>query len=451
MRRTGKRKAAVLLLLSIVLLISGCFGNKPVPDELSGEGNGKLKVYYPYVEDFHIKYGQLFNSQYPDIEIEVIQSWDEGEGEPNELSPLEKLQRMIERQKPDVLVLNLDEYDQLSSMGKLYDLESAFKQEQFDLDGYAPGLIDMLRERGNGSLFGLAPTLRASFLYYNADMFKDMHIDPPVDKMPWKELFELAARFHNGRTDEDTSYGLMDNEASDVLRGVAAAMNLQLFDAEGKQVMLQSEGWKQAFQLTADAIRNKAVSVRPPQQDGEPGSRYILAMNKFVNGELPMIINDSSFAAHIGGSSKMNWGMVTAPIDPARVDESASTYATQIFAIAADSTNKRDAWELVKFMNGAAMAKVISRNGRSELPARTGYIPRGLERGAESIYMLKPAKHRANEPWKKNIPESFYEAYSSLVNEALQSVTDNEQSVDEALAELQQKAQVELELARRNR
>lgn len=452
MRRTGTRKAAILLLLSIVLVISGCFGNKPVPDGLSGDGSGRLKVYYPYVEDFYIKYGQLFKSQYPDIEIEIIKAGNEGEGESNKLSPQEKLQRMIERQKPDVLVLNLDEYEHLSSMGKLYDLESVIKQEQFDLDGYMPGLIDMLREKGNGSLFGLAPTLRALFLFYNADMFQEKHIDLPANKMQWKDLFELSARFHNGRTDEHASYGLINNQASDVLREVADTMDLQLFDAEGKKVLLQSEGWKQAFQLTIDAIRKKAVSVRPPEQSGDPGSRYILAMNKFVNGESPMIINDSSFAAHIGGaSSKLNWGMVTAPINPAHADESNRVFATQIFAIAADSANKHDAWELVKFMNGTGMAKIISRSGRSDLPARTGYIPRSLEKGAESIYMLKPAKHYADEQWKKNIPDSFYQAYEPLLNEALHAVADDKKTLNQAVAELEQQAQVKLDLIRKSK
>ncbi|WP_289356991.1 extracellular solute-binding protein [Paenibacillus sp. S-12] len=452
MRRTGKRKAAVLLLLSIVLVISGCFGSKSVPDGLGGEGNGKLKVYYPYVEDFHNKYGQLFKSQYPDIEIEIIQSGNEEEDASDKLSPQEKLQRMMERQKPDVLVLNLDEYEHLSSMGKLYDLESVIKQEQFDLDGYMPGLIDMLREKGNGSLFGLAPTLRARYLYYNADMFQEKRIDLPVNKMQWKDLFELSARFHNGRTDEDASYGLIDNQASDVLQEVAATRDLQLFDAEGKKVLLQSEGWKQAFQLTVDAIKKKAVSVRPPEQSGDPGSRYILAMNKFVNGESPMILNDSSFAAHIGGSSsKINWGMVTAPINPAHADESNRISATQIFAIAADSANKHDAWELVKFMNGTGMAKIISRSGRSDLPARTGYIPRSLERGAESIYMLKPSKHHTNEQWKKNIPDSFYQAYEPLLNEALHAVAGDKMTLDQAIADLEQQAQAKLDLARKNK
>ncbi|MBD8499531.1 ABC transporter substrate-binding protein [Paenibacillus arenosi] len=449
MRRSDTRQASILLLFSVVLLISGCFENKPLSNELSGDGSRKLKIYYPYVEDFHVKYGRLFNSRYPNIEIEVIQSTDAGEVEFESASALEKLNRMLEREKPDVLLLNQDEYNELSSLGKLYHLEPIMKQEQFDAEGYAPGVIDMLRERGNGSLFGLATTLNARFLYYNVDMFKDKQMDLPVNSMQWKEVIELAARFHNGRTDENATYGFIDNEASDVMWSVSTTMGLQLFDAEGKNVLLQSDGWKQAFQLTVDAIQQKSVSVRPSGQSGDPGSRYIMAMNKFLNGDIPMIMSDSSFASRIGESSKMNWGMVSAPIDPARVDESTLTYATQIFAIAAKSDNKQDAWAFVSFMNGVEMAKIISRTGGSDLPARKEYLPRSLERDEETLYMLKPSKHRVNEQWKKNIPESFYQAYTPMLNEALHAVASGEKTLEQAIAELEQQAQVELDIIRK--
>ncbi|WP_028596818.1 ABC transporter substrate-binding protein [Paenibacillus assamensis] len=448
MRRFETRKASILLLFSVVLMISGCFENKPRSNELSGDGSRKLKIYYPYVEDFHVKYGTLFNSRYPNIEIEVIQSTDAGDGEFESASPLEKLNRMLERQKPDVLILNQDEYNELSSLGKLYDLEPIMKQEQFDVEGYAPGVIDMLRERGNGSLFGLTTTINARFLYYNVDMFKDKHMDLPVNSMQWRELIELAAPFHNGRTDEKATYGFIDNEASDVMWSISTTMGLQLFDAEGKKVLLQSDGWKQAFQLTVDAIQKKAVSVRPSGQSGDPGSRYIMDMKKFLNGDIPMIISDSSFASRIGESSKMNWGMVTAPINPARMDESTMTYATEIFAIAANSNNKQDAWAFVSFMNGVEMAKIVSRTGGSDLPARMEYLPRSLERDREILYMLKPSSHRVNEQWKKNIPESFYQTYTPMLNEALHAIASREKTLEQAITELEQQAQIKLDLTR---
>ncbi|MDG0872556.1 hypothetical protein L5D93_08630 [Paenibacillus thiaminolyticus] len=178
------------------------------------------------------------------------------------------------------------------------------------------------------------------------------------------------------------------------------------------------------------------------------GSRYFLAINKFLNGEAAMLLSDHYFTSQLRSKAKtFDWGMVTVPINPARPDESTSVYVPQILAIAADSPRKQAAWNLIRFINGSEVAKARSRTAGSDLPAITDYVSGGDRADTEVFYMLKPAAQH-NERVMKRIPDSFYEAYSSLVNEALQSVIDNEKPVDEALAELEQKAQAVLESAR---
>lgn len=57
-------------------------------------------------------------------------------------------QKLIDVHKPDVLLLDQDEYEVLARAGKLYNLDPAIMQDQFDLNGYMTGVIDMLREKG---------------------------------------------------------------------------------------------------------------------------------------------------------------------------------------------------------------------------------------------------------------------------------------------------------------
>lgn len=60
-----------VLLLTVVALMSGCLGEKPVLEQLE-EGKGKIKV-VSYNEDyFYNEYGNYFNIKYPDIEFEVV-------------------------------------------------------------------------------------------------------------------------------------------------------------------------------------------------------------------------------------------------------------------------------------------------------------------------------------------------------------------------------------------
>ncbi|WGU92747.1 extracellular solute-binding protein [Paenibacillus dendritiformis] len=437
------------LLLSIAILLNGCMAGKPVQDELGEDATGSLKIWYPDVEPFHTKYGQMFAAKFPGIQVDVLQAreWIE---EARQGDYEEELKRLIELHKPDVLLLDQDEYEALAQAGKLYNLDPAIMQDQFDLSGYMPGMIDMLREKGDGSLYGLAPFIRPRVMYYNADLFKENSIDPPSNKMQWPDMFALAARFPNTGTEDAPVYGLIGNEAHDVLSQVALTLDLQLFDAKGENVVLQSEGWKQAFQIAAEAIRSKAISVRSPKEAGEgpEGYGYFLAINKFLNGEAAMLISDHHFASQLRSKAKtFDWGMVTVPINPARPDESTSVYVPQILAIAADSPRKQAAWNLIRFINGPEVAKARSRTAGSDLPAIADYVSGGDRADTEVFYMLKPAAQH-NERVMKRVPDSFYQAYSSLVNEALQSVIDNVKPVDEALAELEQKAQAMLESAR---
>lgn len=58
MRLSGKWKITGLL-LSIAILLNGCMAGKPVQDELGEDAPGSLKIWYPDVEPFHTKYGQM--------------------------------------------------------------------------------------------------------------------------------------------------------------------------------------------------------------------------------------------------------------------------------------------------------------------------------------------------------------------------------------------------------
>ena len=48
--------------------------------------------------------------------------------------------------------------------------------------------------------------------------------------------------------------------------------------------------------------------------------------------------------------------VAAAPVNPAKPDESAYVKLSEIYAISADSPNKRAAWEFVKFVNWPEMA-----------------------------------------------------------------------------------------------
>lgn len=77
-----------------------------------------------------------------------------------------------------------------------------------------PRLIDMLRERGGGSLYGLIPFFYPSVIFYNAELFREHGIEPPHNKMSWKETLELAKSFAGIGSGENQIYGFTETIGS---------------------------------------------------------------------------------------------------------------------------------------------------------------------------------------------------------------------------------------------
>ncbi|WP_182914588.1 ABC transporter substrate-binding protein [Paenibacillus thiaminolyticus] len=203
MRLSAIAKKGLLLLGSVVLL-SGCFGSKSVLEELVEEGKGTIKVLYYNEDDFYREYGNAFNVKFPNIKFDIVSTKElmarriSGE----DFDYRSELAKWVDLHKPDVLLLGRDEYEEYAQAGKLFNLEPIIKQEQFDVDGYMPGLIDSLREKGGGSLYGLTPNFFTSVIYYNADLFAEHGIELPRIGLSWADLFRRRqARWRRARSE----------------------------------------------------------------------------------------------------------------------------------------------------------------------------------------------------------------------------------------------------------
>ncbi|MBG9794609.1 sugar ABC transporter substrate-binding protein [Paenibacillus dendritiformis] len=456
-----KKWKVSILLLAVISLLGGCFGGKPALEELDSEGKGKIKVLYYDEGSFYSEYGNHFNLKYPNIEFEVISTGSIYENmRENGTSYEEEYLKFVEKHKPDVIMTSSDSFEKLVQEGKLYNLDTVIEQEKFDLDGYMPGLVELLRERGGGSLYGLAPYFNASVVYYNADLFREYQIDPPRNQMSWKELLELSSRFGGLGSGDDQIYGLADEfgQADRMLFNVALSSSLRVFDAKGEKITFNTDGWKEAMELTAKAIRDKAIYTASLEPEKE--KMYYLQTEQFFKGKVAMILGSSWLMSNLrnqavfaSDSEEINWDFVTAPVDPAVPEESAFTMLSSIYAIAADSPNKRAAWEFVKFVNGPEMAKAASRSFRGELPTRADAMKEVDGKSMEPFYMLRP-KASSGSLWglwggtSVNIPDGFRTTFSNIIIKELKAMVENGKSAEEAVAAIETEGNAALHKAR---
>ncbi|MBG9733560.1 ABC transporter substrate-binding protein [Paenibacillus alvei] len=418
----------VILLLMIVSLMSGCSGKKEVLEPLQPS---KIKVIYQDEEAFYHDYGKYFHMKYPQIEVEVIpesqvllnlgktiraEDWDA------------EIKKLLENSGADVIKLgDAKTFQSFAEAGRLYELEEMIRQDDYDMKGFLPGLIDRIKSLGNGKLYGLAPYVDREVLYYNAALFKELQIEPPKNNMTWQEMFDLSARFSNIGSGDNKVYGFYEwyGNIGAILYKIADSSGLKLLDPKGEKVLLNSDGWKKAIKQVTDAVRSKSVFLHPEGQ----------IYSQKLRDQTAMTIGSAHKTRELI-FTKQDWGVVTAPVDPA-MDSSSISFAP-IYAIAADSANKRAAWEFVKFVNGPEMAQARSRTLEGKLPSRNGYMKDIKGRSTDAFYM---PKIRQESSLFESLPFEFFRLFYKPLREELLAVVANEKSVDDAAAALEAKAQ----------
>jgi len=454
MLRTAIRRLAVPLVLTAALL-AGC--SSGTGKEGADNEPATLKIVYHNERAFYQQYGMLFYALHPNVEFEIV-STQSIQPKPGE-DYRELMNAFIEEQQPDIMLLDASQYERMAGEGKLVELDARIKQEEFDAEGLLPGLVDYLREKAGGKLYGLTPEFYSQAIYYNKDLFTQYGVPLPEDRMSWEQLFQLAARFPTDGQGEDRVYGLKMGYQTNLFQmanGIGAAQGLSFVNPANKQVTINTDSWKKVFETALTALESGALYTEDPfqPQNGTTYESYIFG-DPFISGKVAMVIEGTYLMNQIKEASNFsnetmkpisNWDLVTMPVDPQRPDESSSINFYNIFAINAASQNVDMAWEFIRYIHSDDYARVTSKTDTGRLPIRTKYILDEEGRRLEAFYALKPSQTDLYEGFEK-LPSDFFMQFDGMANGELEAVSNGTKSVSEALDNLQVNAQAMLDQA----
>lgn len=474
-RRTG----FLTLTLAVSVAMTACTtsGGKKNTDvgKMDRDDEGALKVAYFNEQAFYMQYGNAFQAMFPNVSLEVVSTESLFSAE----DPAAEMNKLLDEQQPDVLFLTEEQYAALAQGGKLYDLDAVVKQDEYDLDAFVPAVIDLVKARGGGKLYGLSPNFSSRALYYNKDLFDKHGVPYPTNGMSWEEVLQLASRFPVKKEGDDAFYGLQQpSQATDLfqlIRTIGEAKDLMYADAEAKTLSIDSPEWKDIFQSVIDGYKTGAVSM--PSSGGDGGARGGISMRsvgggnaisfgfdsmRFMSGQAamtidgPMLTNMMGISGGVsvsaattstkddeGGTPELkspfqdvNWDVVTIPVDPAQPDVASGMSLDNLFAINANSANLSAAWEFLKYANSEQLAKTNAKMSPS-LSSRLAYKKEVEGKNMEAFYALG-----ANmQAFMQTMPAGFEASFSQLASEHIKKVVDGTASLDEALAEIQKQGQ----------
>ncbi|MDQ0116343.1 ABC transporter substrate-binding protein [Paenibacillus harenae] len=440
-----KRNMICIFVLTIIL--SGCsiFEGKS-DSKLNENQKYTLKVMYWNKQYFLQKYGNLFQAKFPNVELQVVSTDSIRQAGKN---PNDELIKLIEQEKPDVLLLNYDQYKLLSDQARLYNLETSLSQDEYDISTINQKVIDLLRDNSQSALFGIAPTFSSQVIYYNRDLFDQYGIEYPVDQMTWEEVLHLAMRFpSDDLQEEDRIYGFareFEHDSYSLIEQMASVQGL--VPSQDGNLHIDSESWQDIFETAVDALRSNSIYY-PNDDQGQTmfeNNEDYLKSNMFLTGKSAMTLSDYTLIGNIKDASNVlkntkpvNWDIVTSPVDALARDTNYGFTIREIFSIDRDSSNILPAVEFIKFIGSEEIAKMLS-NSIGELPSRSEYSLEYEGRKLDSFYKLNSRNTSQSGLDQNQI--AFNSAFRTIVNEELRKVIVNDFSFEEAMLLIRQRGQ----------
>lgn len=291
-------------------------------------------------------------------------------------------------------------------------LDAKIQEDDFNTEGFSEMVMEGLRELGNGTLYGLAPTFSSSALIYNIDLFTEAGVTMPYDGMTWEEVFDLASRFVNHGTEDDPVFGFTFNNQmyTDLfydLNIYTQPLGLQMFDENVERMMVNSPQWEQVWTNLQRLYGEKIIPTnddwRKMRENRDPSLPYSpfdydpflsghVAMTTIHHNGLDQIISANRNADQIEGFDPINWDVVSLPYHPEYPNVGGNVTMDPVIAINANAANPDDAWEFIKFVNGEEWAKLKSKSSYSLLSRVEYNEPRsGANYNIEAFFKTKPA------------------------------------------------------------
>ncbi|MBT9281075.1 MAG: extracellular solute-binding protein [Hydrogenibacillus schlegelii] len=358
---------------------------------------------------------------------------------------------------PDVVFIDERSYRTLAKEGLLLALDGFIDKDRFPLDRLAPGLVDALRELGEGTLYGFAPTFSAYALVYNKDRFDAAGLPYPTDEMTWDELFDLAEALA-GEKDGKKRYGLSYGGAFDPIRlteTMLAQQEVMLFTDDGKPNPVDTPErravWTRLVELEkrgviAPPLSDRLEEIKRASSEAQGGDRFVTpyedddflseraAMQLISSGQLLYIrnvLNDAFFFGDNWTPPSFDWDLAAFPAPADHPDAGGPVHMSRIVAINANAAEPDLAWRYIRLVMSDKLARA-SRNSNSFFGELKAYVDANATEALQGVNLEAFWKRKPIIVPLYTTNETEARVLDAL-NGAMQRVRKEGASVDEAL------------------
>lgn len=451
--------AATFALILLFATLTGCM---QVARPVSEPKTLTVACCQPYTYD--LQFRDFIEAGFPDWEVKFVplqadndyQTYDE-----------KKIAEFMDREKPDLMILNSSDFSLLRKADKLQNLDELASRNKTKLtDNVTPGVLDFLRGEDGGPLYAIGPAFHADAMYFNKDIFDRLDIPYPTDGMTWEQTIALADRVMQDKRREKDEIGLHIpwlRGPFDLLRQIAGTEGLKYADAKTGTVTFDTPGWERLFKQLAAAYKRGTFVATWPEEREENGTTYydqaaMESVDLFKKGNAAITIDNDNLLFNLKASAKpkFEYGVVTAPARSSDPGIGGEVQLYQLFAIPASSTHAEEAWQMLSFFMservGKAKAGLGSGIGGMDLSVQKDYPDWKQDPDYKPFYALRPTNSVYNLYYgAEQGPAGFDESFAELVNGLIRDVAEGKSSADEAFSAIQPQAEALMKKASADR
>ena len=262
------------------------------------------------------------------------------------------LTQLAAKAAPDIMQVGDDAVPSFVEKGAFIPLDDCIKQNNLDLAGYLPGLLDP--GKVNGKQYLLPKDYSPIGVYYNKKIFDAAGVAYPKDGWTWDDLLSTAQKLtqdtNNDGTPEIWGLQLPATWTTGFEYWVAAAGG-KLISEDGKKFLgyMDSPEVIHAVQFYAD-LYNKYKVAPPPADLNQFGG----GNSEFDNGKAAMRLFGRWPQAGLKNNPNIDLGVVAPPQDKQR----ANVLFWGGFGIASTTTNSNEACKFLTYYAGEPGAEV---------------------------------------------------------------------------------------------